>query len=55
MREVEDILLSQRDGGVGSKGNGRASYSLRARDGNGREMAHKKVQISAKMLRNRAT
>ncbi len=49
MREVEDILLSERDGGGRSKGIGRASYSIRVRGGKGRETAHKKVRVLAKM------
>jgi hypothetical protein len=54
VRELEDILLSERDSGDRSKGIGRASYSIQVRGGKGREMAYKKVQVSAKMSRNRA-
>ena len=53
VREVEDILLSERDNGGGSKGNSRAFYSIRVRGGKGREMVYKKVQVSVKISRNR--
>ena len=54
VRELEDILLSERDSGGRSKGNGRASYSIRVRGGKGREIVYKKVQVLVKILRNRA-
>ena len=49
VRVIEDILLSERDSGGGSKGNGRASYSLRVRGGKGREIVYKKIRVLAKM------
>ena len=49
MRVIEDILLSERDGNARPSSNGRASYAQRTGDGKGREMAHKKVRVSAKM------
>jgi len=49
-REVEDILLSERDGGGGS----RAFCAKRSEREQGREIAHKKVQVLIKILRNQA-
>jgi hypothetical protein len=43
-REVEDILLSERDGG----GGGCASCAKRSKRKQGREIAYKKVQVSTK-------
>ena len=58
VREVcaggEDILLSERDGGGGSRDNGRASCEKRSEREQGREMAHKKVQVLTKISKNRA-
>ena len=45
----EDILLSERDGKSQSRGNGRASCVKRSEREQGREMAHKKVRVLAKM------
>jgi len=54
VREVEDILLSdRRDKGV-SRDSGRASCGKRSEREKGREMVHKKVQVLVKMLRLRA-
>jgi hypothetical protein len=54
VRVIEDILLSERDGGYRSKGSGRASCIKRSEREQGREIAHKKVRVLAKMLRNQA-
>ncbi len=50
----EDILLSERDGGGVSWGNSRAAYIKRSEREQGRKIAHKKVQVLAKMSRNQA-
>jgi hypothetical protein len=52
VRVIEDILLSERDGGGGSRDNGRASWGKRSEREQGREMAYKKVQVLTKILRN---
>ena len=49
VRIIEDILLSERDGESESRGNGRASCVKRSEREQGREMAHKKVRVLAKM------
>ena len=54
MRVIEDIFLSERDGGDKGRGNGRASCVKRSECEHGREMAHKKVQVLAKISRNPA-
>jgi hypothetical protein len=54
VREVEDILLSERDGGDKGRGNGRASCVKRSEREQCGEMVYKKVQVLAKILRNRA-
>jgi hypothetical protein len=58
MREVcargEDILLSERNSGGGSRENGRASCGKRSEREQGREMIYKKVQVLTKISRNRA-
>ena len=46
----KDILLSERDGGGGS----RAFCAKRSEREQGREIAHKKVQVLIKILRNQA-
>ena len=46
----EDILLSERNSGD----SGRAFCAKRSEREQGREMAHKKVQVLTKILRNRA-
>ena len=50
----EDILLSERNGGGSGRENGRASCEKRSEREQGREMAHKKVQVLTKILKNRA-
>jgi hypothetical protein len=50
----EDLLLSLRDSGGRSRGNGRAAYAKRSERKQGREMAHKKVQVLTKISRNGA-
>jgi hypothetical protein len=50
----KDILLSERDGGGSGRENGRASCRKRSEREQGREMAHKKVQVLTKISRNRA-
>ena len=50
----EDILLSIRNGEGKGRDQGRASYVKRSEREQGREMAYKKVWVSANMLRNRA-
>ncbi len=43
MRVIEDILLSERDGGSRSRGNGRASCGKRSEREQGREITQNKV------------
>jgi hypothetical protein len=54
VRVIEDILLSERGGGGGSRENSRVSCRKRSERKQGREMAYKKVQVLTKILRNRA-
>jgi hypothetical protein len=54
MRVIEDILLSERDSGGEGKGKGYALCVIRSEREQGREMAYKKVQVLAKISRNRA-
>jgi len=51
---IEDILLSERDGGGGCRDNGRASCGKRSEREQGREIIFKKVQVLIKILKNRA-
>jgi hypothetical protein len=53
-REVEDILLSERDGG--KRAGAMAVLLMRSEPGGGkgREMAHKKLCTLIKILKNRA-
>ena len=53
MREVEDILLSERNGGVSGSGS-RAAYAKRSEREQGCEMVYKKVQVLIKVLKNQA-
>jgi hypothetical protein len=53
VRVIEDILSSERDNGGGDRGYKRASCGKRSTREQGREMVSKKVQVSAKISRNR--
>ena len=52
MLVIEDILLSEHDGGGRSRENGCTSYKKRSKREQGREMAQKKIKVSIKILRN---
>jgi len=43
VRVIENILLSERNGGGGSRGNGRVSCTKRSEREQGRKITHKKV------------
>ena len=45
VRDVEDILLSEREGGGGSRNNGRASWEKTSESEQGREMAKRKCRF----------
>jgi hypothetical protein len=54
VRLIEDILLSEYNGGGRSRENGRVSCGKRSEREQGREMIYKKVQVSIKISRNQA-